>query len=163
MTERGSDGQSIAISLPPRERAADKILIAGSRTLNPTIAQISNLITRLPDVLICGCADGVDKAGYTWARHFSVPVEFFPAWAKQRDWALSVRKNNEVVHPLPSISSRAAGFARNGSMSGIASRALIIWTGESPGTRNMRDLCLGRNIPCTVRRFIMKDNHCVPE
>ena len=57
-----------------------KLIIAGSRSLNPTIAQISRLITELPSLVICGCADGVDKAGCAWARHFSVPVEFFPAW-----------------------------------------------------------------------------------
>ena len=141
----------------------DRLIIAGSRSLNPTIAQISSLIACLPDVLVCGCADGVDKAGYAWARHFSVPVEFFPAWAKQREWALSVARYGETIHQLPKIQNRSAGFIRNAEMALVAGRALILTVPEgSPGSLNMRDQCLRQDIPCHVRRFTNKGKLLCP-
>ena len=127
----------------------DKLIIAGSRSLNPTIAQISRLITELPSLVICGCADGVDKAGCAWARHFSVPVEFFPAWPIQMRWALANARGDEIVHKLPFVTGRGAGMARNNTMSHAGSKLLLYWDGRSPGSRDMRDAAMRRNLPIT--------------
>lgn len=128
----------------------DRLIIAGSRSLHPHVAVLSALISPLPTQVICGCATGVDRVGYIWARTNSIPVEFFPAWIPQRDWALSVRLDKEIVHPVPRISNRSAGFIRNEMMAGYAERALIYWNGASSGTKNMRDICLRLNIPIHV-------------
>lgn len=128
----------------------DALVIAGSTDLTPSIDEISAVIEVLPDVVICGCSDGADKAGFAWARAHKIPVEFFPAWLKQRDWALSVRMDREIVHPLPRISNRGAGPVRNAEMAFHATRAILFWNGESPGTRNMRDCCLRKGINCEV-------------
>lgn len=138
----------------------DFLIIAGSRSLQPTIAQLSTLITTLPDVVVCGCANGADRAGYRWARANDIPVEFFPAWTPQWEWAVSGARD-EVVHPLPLMSGRSAGVFRNGEMSGIASRVLILWDGVSRGSKNMRDTALRAGLPCEVHKFIIKDNICV--
>ena len=129
----------------------DKLIIAGSRSLNPTIAQLSRLITEPPSLVICGCADGVDKAGYAWARHCSVPVEFFPAWPAQREWALGCALTSEKVHPCPSTRDRSAGYIRNEAMSKAATSAVLLWTGESPGTKLMLDICRRLGLPYKVQ------------
>jgi YspA, cpYpsA-related SLOG family len=128
----------------------DALIIAGSRDLFPTVAELDALITTLPDLLICGCAPGVDRAGYAWARSHNIPVEYFPGWASQRDWALAERMDKEVVHALPRISNIGAGNVRNGEMARVATRGVLIWDGLSRGTRNMRDICIRKGIPCEV-------------
>lgn len=138
----------------------DKLVIAGSRELYPTTAQISILIAALPDVVICGCANGVDRAGFLLARANCVPVEFFPAWRHHMDWAISVAEKGEVVHPLPRIQNRGAGYIRNEAMGLSATRALLMTTGTQ-GTANMRDICLRLGVPCDVHAFTIRNGVCI--
>jgi hypothetical protein len=129
----------------------ERLIIAGSRSLNPTIAQISRLITELPSLVICGCADGVDKAGYAWARHCSVPVEFFPAWPAQREWALEYALPSEAVHACPLVGGKKAGHVRNDLMASVTgATALIYYDGSSPGSKSMIEICERRGIPHKV-------------
>ena len=126
---------------------ADLLLIAGSRSLRPTVGHLDSLVTSVPARVICGCAPGVDRCGYDWARARGVEVEFFPGWEDQRDWALEHARPGEVVHACPDTDWKTAGVARNAAMSEITSRAEIFWDGISSGTKSMLDLCKRRGIP----------------
>lgn len=132
----------------------DRLIIAGSRELYPTIIQIDVLIYKVPSLVICGCASGVDRAGYLWARSNDIPVEFFPAWKHHQDWAISEAVAGEVVHPLPRVQDRSAGHVRNESMARFGTRSLIlIKVGGSPGSKDMRDAALNVKIPCEVHEL----------
>ena len=99
-----------------------KILIAGSRTLHPdnwawAAESLINIIRAdCPDKgyeLITGTAQGIDQIPYKihgW-------VTEFPA-----DWDTHGKK---------------AGGIRNAEMAEYCDAAIIIWDGESPGTKNM--------------------------
>lgn len=112
-----------------------KLIIAGSRDLmlideeitaavtsfiinNPktTIDLDSPIMTYLTEV-VSGGARGIDKLGELWAKHRGIPVRRFPA-----DWDKH---------------GNAAGAIRNREMADYADGALILWDGESRGSKNM--------------------------
>lgn len=142
----------------------DRLIISGSRSLYPTVAELSILISTAPDLVVCGCASGVDRAGFLWARVHNIPVEFFPAWKHHQDWAISVAAAHEVVHPLPRLQNKGAGHVRNEAMARFGTRVLILMEPQgSPGSRDMRDAALNAGIPCCVRNFIMEGSYCVAQ
>ena len=106
-----------------------KVIIAGSRSLNPTI----KLINFAHDVLlasvnfkspateiVCGMAKGADLSGKMWAQTYHVPVKEFPV--TKEDW-----KNAPLL----------AGILRNEKMGNYADALIAIWDGKSTGTRHM--------------------------
>lgn len=100
-----------------------KTIIAGSRTLGQkevTDAIAQALLSDKDWVItqvVCGCANGVDKAGEAWAREGNIPVRHFPA-----DWRRY---------------GRGAGPIRNRLMAEYADALIAVWDGKSKGTLNM--------------------------
>lgn len=106
-----------------------KVIIAGSRNIDDyklvvdTISKSGYNITEV----VSGTAVGVDRLGEQWARANDVPVKEMPA-----DW---MRHGN------------SAGPQRNRAMAEYADAAIIIWDGQSRGTRNMIENMIRRKKP----------------
>lgn len=99
-----------------------KTIIAGSRTLNNPL-KIKALINQCPwkdDIteVVTGLATGPDTIGMTWAQNKGIPVKKFPAF-----W---------------SEFGNRAGIVRNIKMGEYADALIIIWDGESKGSRHMK-------------------------
>lgn len=96
-----------------------KVIVAGSRTITDygyvaaVIKQSGYNITEV----VSGTAHGVDRLGEQWAVQNGIPIKYMPA-----DWNLH---------------GKAAGPIRNKEMAAYADAAIIIWDGESSGTKNM--------------------------
>jgi hypothetical protein len=110
-----------------------KILIAGSRTLTPQLAELYQWLCESFNVglgdkiglqpnteIVCGMAYGVDLAGRSMALKLGASIKEFPAdWNKYK---------------------KAAGYIRNAEMAKYCDCALIVWDGQSKGTQHMMDL-----------------------
>lgn len=107
-----------------------KLIIAGSRTLNPSPQFINalicdfNLDTKITEI-VSGTASGVDQAGERWCTNIAdlcgknAPIlKYFPA-----DW---------------NTHGKAAGPIRNREMAQYADALLLIWDGKSSGSYNMK-------------------------
>ena len=98
-----------------------KLIIAGSRTLEPNVGLIEMLIRHFgiwPEEVVSGTAAGMDQAGERWAcGRVKVNIRRFPA-----DWS----------------KGRGAGFVRNAEMAEYADALLLIWDGESKGSAHMK-------------------------
>lgn len=112
-----------------------KLIIAGSRDLALTDEEITAAVTSFvinnqkpptdmddlfqnyPTEVVSGGARGIDKLGELWAKHRGIPVKRFPA-----DWDKH---------------GKAAGAIRNREMAEYADGALVLWDGESRGSKNM--------------------------
>ncbi len=112
-----------------------KVVIAGSRTikelrtLQKSLDRLSCLNNHILDeitTVISGKAIGVDTLGEKWATAHNIKVASRPA-----DWSLG----------------RGAGHIRNGEMADEADFGIILWDGESPGTRGMIREMQKRNKP----------------
>jgi hypothetical protein len=69
-----------------------------------------------PTVVISGAASGADTLGEKWAMRHGIPVERFVAqWEKH---------------------GKSAGYKRNAEMVAVADAAVVLWDGESRGTRH---------------------------
>lgn len=105
-----------------------KVIVAGSRNIDDyklvvdTINRSGYTITEV----VSGCATGVDRLGETWARANNVPIKEMPA-----NWSYGPK----------------AGPMRNKLMAEYADAAVIIWDGESRGTRNMIENMIRRKKP----------------
>ncbi len=103
-----------------------KLIIAGSRTIHLSEDQICAILNtaNIPEVteVVCGMAFGIDTSGKEWADNYSIPVAPFPAnWDKH---------------------GKAAGHIRNAEMAQHAEALLLIWDGESRGSKNMKETML---------------------
>ena len=103
-----------------------KLIIAGSRTLSPSIPDISGYIDSIPSrplmtdlEVICGGVDGVDKCGADWAEYCHHPVRRFNAQCKK-------------------YGPKRAGLVRNFYMTDYADALLLIWDGKSKGSAHMK-------------------------
>jgi hypothetical protein len=119
-----------------------KVIIAGSRTIGrherdyafaDELVRMGIRIARLRGLyvaeVVCGEADGIDKAGKRWAIKNGVPVKSFEA-----DWGQFGKK---------------AGYLRNEQMGEYGEGLIAITTG-SQGTRNMIQIARGKNMPVIV-------------
>lgn len=113
-----------------------RLIIAGSRTVYPSIEQIDaefdDFLFVLQDVaeVVSGTASGADDAGESWAATKSIPVRRFPAnWDKY---------------------GKAAGKFRNREMADYADMALVFWDGMSSGAADMATRMLARDKPVRV-------------
>ena len=100
-----------------------KLIIAGSRTVNVSIAELDELIRYLcltPTEIVSGTARGVDQCGEAWARARNVPIKQFPA-----DWDRF---------------GKSAGHKRNAQMAEYGDVLLLIWDGESKGSAGMKSI-----------------------
>lgn len=98
-----------------------KLIIAGSRDLNPTFGFIKSCIQMFSPgtitEIVSGCAEGVDSEGEHFASHMNIPVKRFPA-----DWDKH---------------GKAAGPIRNREMAQYADVLLVIHNGSN-GSINMK-------------------------
>jgi YspA, cpYpsA-related SLOG family len=98
-----------------------KVVIAGSRKIHEDyykdlLIAIKNSGYEITEV-VSGCAIGVDRMGERFARSMNIPVKPMPA-----DWTRY---------------GTSAGPIRNKKMAEYADAAIILWDGESPGSKNM--------------------------
>lgn len=106
-----------------------KVIIAGSRKIDDYKLVVDTITKSGYDIteVVSGCATGVDRLGEQWARANNIPITEMPA-----DW-------NRY--------GRSAGPYRNRAMAEYADAAIVIWDGESRGTRNMIENMIRRKKP----------------
>ncbi len=101
-----------------------KLIIAGSRTLNPDPKAIYDFLYYLHECpalieqVVSGGATGVDNSAEYFANEYNLDIKIFPA-----DW---------------NTHGKAAGPIRNKQMAEYADALLLIWDGESRGSANMK-------------------------
>lgn len=106
-----------------------KVIIAGTRTVKDyklVVQAVERSGYNITEV-VSGCATGVDTLGEQWARANNIPIKEMPA-----DWS---RYGN------------SAGPQRNRAMAEYADAAIVIWDGESRGSRNMIENMIRRKKP----------------
>jgi hypothetical protein len=97
-----------------------KVIVAGGRDVTD-VAAVSDAIREsgfAPSEIVSGGASGVDSIGEMWARWNNVPIRRFEA-----DWE---------EH------GRAAGPIRNRAMANYADALVLVWDGQSRGSRSMK-------------------------
>ena len=111
-----------------------KTVIAGSREIDLQIVvdfAIKLAYLNEIDEIISGDAVGPDKLGAAWAEAREIPVKHFPP-------------NYELY------GSPRAQFKRNDDMAIYCDQAVIIWDGESNGTRHMMKCLRNHDKPFTL-------------
>lgn len=114
-----------------------RVIIAGSRAFSEI--DIDSVQQAIDDSgfavteVICGCARGADSAGRNWAYANNIPVNEMPA-----AWG---------VH------GKSAGYKRNREMGLIADAAIVLWDGQSKGSKHMINIMSELDKPCYVHRF----------
>lgn len=97
-----------------------KLIIAGSRTLNVTIPFIADCLDTFdinPTMIVSGTASGIDRCGEDFAQAVGIEIKRYSA-----KW---------------DINGKSAGPIRNKEMADFADALLLIWDGESKGSKNM--------------------------
>jgi hypothetical protein len=115
-----------------------KVIIAGSRDVH-TYSLVTEAVRRSGfaiDEVVSGMALGVDQVGCNWAQNNDKPIKEFPA-----DW-----KSH----------GKAAGPIRNRKMAEYADAAIVVWDGESRGTRNMIDEMIKAKKPYYIHMLTSK-------
>lgn len=108
------------------------LIIAGSRTVSPTVDDITNALNRtcLPTLIcsltditevVCGTAKGADQAGAAWARSLGIAVHYEPI-------------SDDLVDRLGRY---LAPKMRNRRMAERADGAIVFWDGTSGGSADM--------------------------
>lgn len=99
-----------------------KLIIAGTRSLKTTPRQVCDFVLAfklLVSEVVSGCGGMVDRCGESFAQANSIPINPFPAQWQEH--------------------GKSAGPIRNRDMAKYADALLLIWDGESRGSKNMRD------------------------
>ena len=115
-----------------------KLIIAGSRDLNLTLAELDDILeelkvpTELVTEVVSGKARGIDTLGELWAecRPDPLPIKEFPA-----DWDKH---------------GRSAGYIRNAAMADYADQLMVFWDGKSNGTKHMIDLAAAKKLKTII-------------
>ena len=118
-----------------------KVVIAGSRGFHHNIPRhyewLEDMIKEYEDehgkitLVISGRATGPDKLGEMWAKRNNASIAAFPA-----DWDRF---------------GKGAGHIRNNEMGTLGDAAIIMWDGESRGTKHMISVMKQLNKPHIVR------------
>jgi hypothetical protein len=121
-------------------RQKNKTIIAGSRTINDYEFVKKALIDSKfkPDIVLSGCANGVDKLGEKIAKELNLEIHYYPA-----DWDTYNKK---------------AGYIRNNQMANDADSLVAIIENNSKGTSNMIKLMEDLNKPTFVVNYINNKN-----
>jgi hypothetical protein len=117
-----------------------KVVIAGSRTLHHLEPSHQKRILELIDefeaqygkitIIVSGCAVGPDRIGENCAQLLNIGLAKFPAkWDSL---------------------GKAAGIVRNDEMAEYADAGIILWDGESRGTKHMAEALRKRGKPVMV-------------
>lgn len=128
-----------------------KTIIAGSRGLVREIGMGAILASAVQcgwtiDEVVCGCAVGIDRLGWKWAKDNGIPVRFFPAWHHQHEWAAEVVFGNEVIASIDWAQNASAGYKRNLKMASYGEALIAVWDGLSNGTGNMIKIAEGAGL-----------------
>ena len=114
-----------------------KLIIAGSRTINICTDTINTLVKHFdisPQMVVSGGAKGIDKTGERYGHLIGAIVDInIPDWF---------------------MKGKAAGPIRNRLMAQKADALLLIWDGESRGSKNMKEEMQKLNKP--VYEVILK-------
>lgn len=109
-----------------------RVVVAGSRDITDT-ATVHSAIENSefqPSTLLSGGADGVDAIAEAWADQRDIPTEVYEA-----DW---------------DEHGNAAGPKRNKEMARNADALVLVWDGESPGSRSMLQKALTHRLDVHV-------------
>lgn len=115
-----------------------RTIIAGSRDIDEIkyVIQAIKLSKFKITEVICGGARGPDTQGKNWAFIHDIPVnEFLPDW---------------------NTSGKNADFIRNEKMVKNVDALILIWDGESKGSKHMLNLAMMYNLKIFV--LIVKPN-----
>jgi hypothetical protein len=134
-----------------------KLLIAGSRTIEPNPQFLKGLILTyvgFPDEIVSGGADGVDAAA-----KYLTEVLFVDSLLEHR------LKGKYKEFPADwNTHGKAAGPIRNKQMADYSDALLLIWDGESRGSKNMKEtmLKLGKPVFEVVIKThnVKEQSHC---
>lgn len=110
-----------------------RVIIAGSRTINISVDDLSKIIIESkfnPTVVISGGAKGADTLGELWAFVNYIECEKYPA-----DW---------------DTYGKSAGYIRNELMASKADALIALWDGKSRGTKHMIDIAKKRKLPIHI-------------
>lgn len=121
------------------------VIIAGSRTVSPTVDEIDAAIVKLPagDLLwvpgewteiVCGCAPGADRAGEAWAKAKGIAIHYEPITEEL------VRLHGKYLAPK----------MRNRAMAVRGDAAIVFWDGTSGGSADMVCRMVARDKPVAV-------------
>lgn len=109
------------------------LIVAGSRHLRPSSALLSQYLKLInfsfeADSIISGGAPGVDSCIAMYCLDRGIPFNEYQAYWKEH--------------------GKAAGPIRNKVMAETGDELLLIWDGESPGSKNMKEqmLKLGKHV-----------------
>ena len=111
-----------------------RLIVAGSREIH-NVDLIETHMLAFEDRyglfdLICGMARGVDMAAHDIAESYRIPIHEYPAeWDKY---------------------GRGAGYRRNVEMAQAADALLLVWDGESRGSKHMLDVAIQCRMPTIV-------------
>ena len=113
-----------------------KVIIAGSRTVNPEIETIEEALKDIQVLeVVSGGAYGVDSSGEDFARKHNILIKrFIPDWDRL---------------------GKRAGPLRNASMAAYGDILLLIWDGKSAGSRSMKSSMIKLGKP--VIEIIVKE------
>lgn len=118
-----------------------KVIIAGSRCLGYFKDLVATVDEAVKDSgfevteVVSGTARGVDEAGELWGERNDVPVERFePAWhdLNHPEAVVKTGSNGEKYNAN-------AGPLRNREMAQYSDALVLIWDGESDGSRSMKE------------------------
>jgi hypothetical protein len=118
-----------------------RIIIAGSRSFNDykfLKEKVDGIISSIPRKevvvrgieIVSGGARGADSLGEKYARERGYWIRQFPA-----KWSLF---------------GRSAGYKRNLEMGKYANSLILFWLDNSKGSRNMYEVMLQLDKPCTI-------------
>ena len=109
-----------------------KVIVAGTRSI-ADYDRVARAIESAPfDVteIVSGCAPGPDQLGALYGYLNDIPVKEFPA-----EW---------------DVHGRAAGPIRNQAMSEYADALILIWNGQSRGSKDMLERAKAENLEIFV-------------
>jgi hypothetical protein len=105
-----------------------RTIIAGSRSIND-YSKLEEVIKKCGFVItevVSGGAAGIDRLGERWANENGVAIkQFLPDW---------------------NANGRAAGILRNIEMSEYAEACIVLWDGESRGSKHMHDTAVKKGL-----------------
>ena len=124
-----------------------KVIIAGSRDIFDfqILEQAIQLSGFNIKEVVSGGARGVDKSGECWAKRKNIPIkQFIPDWGNIDKEDVVVRQNQYGSY------NAKAGMERNEEMAKYADALILIWDGESSGSKNMLETAERYNLKIYV-------------
>ena len=113
-----------------------RLLVAGSRGFTDydevahVLSNASHCLDRPVTLVISGGARGVDRHAEWWAFEWNYPMKVMPAeWDRY---------------------GKSAGYRRNVEMVEECDAAIVLWDGESRGTKHTMDLLAAKGIPRVI-------------